>query len=117
MIAAVTTMRPTAAGLSVPWVVVRADAVRLMLPIKAASGYHHVCGSRYADDMQRLVASSSGLGASWSGSVARSVGPIVAVQRSAIAAAQDRRPRSTGWHRRHPGCLGALLVDAAATAV
>jgi len=36
MIAAVTTTRPTAMGLRVLRVVVRADAVRVMLPVKAA---------------------------------------------------------------------------------
>ena len=59
MIAAATTTRPTAVGLRVLRVVVRADAVRLMLPVKAAWCCQHVCGSRYADDMCRLVASRS----------------------------------------------------------
>ena len=77
MIAAVTTNRPTAVGLVVLWVIVLADAVRLMLPVKAAWCCRHVCGFRYADDMHRLVASSSGAGRSWSGSVTRSVGAVL----------------------------------------
>jgi hypothetical protein len=59
MIAAVTTTRLTALGLRVLWVVVSADADWLMLPVKAAWRCQHVCGSRYADDMRRLVASRS----------------------------------------------------------
>ena len=51
MIAAVTTTRLTAMGLGVLRVVVRADAVRAMLPVKAAWCCQHVRGFRYADDM------------------------------------------------------------------
>src|SRR5258706_11138716 len=55
MIAAVTTTRPTAMGLRVLRVVVRADAVRVMLPVKAAWCCQHVCGFRDADDMRRRL--------------------------------------------------------------
>src|SRR5215469_12288254 len=51
MIAAVTTTRPTAMGTRVLRVVVRADAARVMLPVKAAWCCQHVCGFRYADNM------------------------------------------------------------------
>ncbi len=51
MTAAVTTTRPTAMGLRVLRVVVRADAARVMLPVKAAWCCQHVCGFGYADDM------------------------------------------------------------------
>jgi two-component system response regulator VanR len=51
MIAAVRATRPTAMGLRVPRAVVRADAVRAMLPAKAAPCYQPVCGFRYAGDM------------------------------------------------------------------
>jgi hypothetical protein len=76
MIAAVATTRPAAEGLRVLRDVVRADAVRLMLPVKAAWCCQHVCASRYADDMRRLVASRSVSGWSWSGGVFRSVGAV-----------------------------------------
>src|SRR5215470_5667676 len=51
MIAAVTTTRPTAMGPRVLRVVFRADAARVMLPVKAAWCCQHVCGFRYADNM------------------------------------------------------------------
>jgi hypothetical protein len=73
MIAAVTTTRPTAVGLGVLRDVVRADAACLMLPVDAAWRCQHVCGSWYADDMRRLVASRSVSGWPWSGDVARPV--------------------------------------------
>ena len=57
MIQAVTTTRTTAVGLRVRRVLVRAGAICLMPPVKAAWCCQHVCGFRYADDMRRLVAS------------------------------------------------------------
>src|SRR5215471_19150914 len=51
MIAVATTTRPTAMGLTVLRVVVRADAVRVTPPVKAAWCCQHVCGFRYAGDM------------------------------------------------------------------
>src|SRR5215510_11797222 len=53
-IEAVTATRTRAARLRVR---VRAAGVRRTPPVKAASGSHPVWGSRYADDMGRLVAS------------------------------------------------------------
>jgi two-component system, OmpR family, response regulator VanR len=53
MIAAATTARPAAMSLRVLRVVVRADAVRVMLAVKAAWRCQHVCGFRYAGDMRQ----------------------------------------------------------------
>ena len=57
MIAAVTRTRPTAVGLSVLRVVVRAAAAGHMLRVNAAWCCQPVGGFRYADDMRRLVRS------------------------------------------------------------
>jgi len=59
MIAATATNKTMAMGLVALWVVVRADAVRLMPSVKTAPCCQHVCDSRYADDMRRLLASST----------------------------------------------------------
>jgi two-component system response regulator VanR len=58
-VAAMTTSRPATRILRIRIrrVVVRAGSLQVMLPVKAAWCCQHVCGSRYADDMCRLVAS------------------------------------------------------------
>src|SRR5262245_12771718 len=51
MITAAGTTTPTAIGPVVLRVALRADAARVMLPVKAALCCQHVCGFGYADDM------------------------------------------------------------------